>query len=693
MTGEIVISLLGCFQRVEGTALTRGYFAGCLTGLLLLSSFAWAWQLDGELAYFQGQGWRAEGIRTTLAYHPDQASLSVALAHLQLPLGFPALDDVHVICETLQQDETWLGCEAAELRVAGGRQATLGFRYRRQDGALWLQLDGLDFAPGMLDVLAESDATGWRVDIAARAFPAARLNRILREVFTTPFASASGSVDLDLELQGGEAGLQNLSMRLHSRALSFTSADGLQAAEDLQGELSGSWHFSDGDFRANLRLDAGQLYWDPVFVQPDPTTDPIELRVVGHWQSPRLRLDEWYLRHPNVIRAEGQLGLNNGRLSSAQVEVIGASVEGLYNTYLRPIFGAGHWPALSATGYIKGALLVREGALTALETSFLNIGLSLQNRAFALENLTGWLDWRADGSPQDIQINWISAYLYDIPLGALKLSAQSRGSQVQLLTPVRLPVLDGALVLERLSGQLNPLFLSLDGRLEPLSLAQFSERLGWPVLPGTVAGVVPGMSYRPGLLEVGGEILVEVFDGAIQIQQLRLQEPLGPTPRLLADLYLEQLDLGRITQVFDIGAIQGRLGGYVQDLLLENWQPQRFDALLATPPQNPGTRLISQRAVETLSSVGGAGASAALSRGVLGMFDEFRYQRLGIRCRLQAGVCQMDGVAPAGQDSYYLVEGGGLPRIDVIGYTRRVDWRDLLQRLQAAAQSGAPEIR
>ena len=71
------------------------------------------------------------------------------------------------------------------------------------------------------------------------------------------------------------------------------------------------------------------------------------------------------------------------------------------------------------------------------------------------------------------------------------------------------------------------------------------------------------------------------------------------------------------------------------------------------------------------------------------MFKSFPYKRLGIGCRLADGVCEMDGVAPA-KEGFYLLEGGGLPRIDIIGYNRMVDWRELLARLQAAARGDGP---
>ena len=61
----------------------------------------------------------------------------------------------------------------------------------------------------------------------------------------------------------------------------------------------------------------------------------------------------------------------------------------------------------------------------------------------------------------------------------------------------------------------------------------------------------------------------------------------------------------------------------------------------------------------------------------------------GIRTTSAGG---MGGVAPA-ERGYFLVEGGGLPpRIDVLGFNRRVDWEVLLGRVQRITTEG-PVIR
>ena len=82
-----------------------------------------------------------------------------------------------------------------------------------------------------------------------------------------------------------------------------------------------------------------------------------------------------------------------------------------------------------------------------------------------------------------------------------------------------------------------------------------------------------------------------------------------------------------------------------------------------------------------------------MSRSFLRFLEDFPYRRLGIRCRLENGVCHMDGVAPA-ENGYYLVQGTLLPpRLDVIGYANEVDWLSLLGRLKSITTGEGPIVR
>ena len=167
-----------------------------------------------------------------------------------------------------------------------------------------------------------------------------------------------------------------------------------------------------------------------------------------------------------------------------------------------------------------------------------------------------------------------------------------------------------------------------------------------------------------------------------------MQQPFGDTPVVSGDIALRQLDLGAITSVFDFGSITGPLDGHIDGLRLVNWQPMAFDAQLLA---GQGGR-ISQRAVNNLTSVGGGGVAAGLQGAVLKLFKTFGYKRIGLNCRLQGSVCHMSGLEPT-PDGYTIVEGSGLPHLQVIGHESDVDWPTLVRRLKAAIASGGPQVR
>jgi hypothetical protein len=111
--------------------------------------------------------------------------------------------------------------------------------------------------------------------------------------------------------------------------------------------------------------------------------------------------------------------------------------------------------------------------------------------------------------------------------------------------------------------------------------------------------------------------------------------------------------------------------------------------------------------VQNISSVGDASFVTSLQGRLIAFFDDFGYRRIGIACRLRNEVCTMSGLdgiagprsgsavftdaaadaapeeAPVGRGSFLIVSGSGVPRLNVVGYQRQVDWPTLLERLAA----------
>jgi len=376
-------------------------------------------------------------------------------------------------------------------------------------------------------------------------------------------------------------------------------------------------------------------------------------------------------------------------------------VAGLYPVYLQPLIMDGVLE-LESAGHVTGRVSWRrDGPVEAvLHMADVYLDEVCQEDTCAegelgrigLHGVNGTLRW---GEPEAIElssIRWAGGHIYRIPFGGAELEAIAQGKNIRLTRPLQVPVLDGSLSVEALAVMdldTSDLRWRFQGLLEPVSMAALTRALGWPSLGGSLSGVIPAVSYQQGKVSVAGALLVRAFDGEIVIYDLSLARPFGLVPELRAQVDVRNLSLDKLTRAFSFGKIQGRLDGYMHDLRLEDWQPAAFDARFHTPPGDSSRHRISQRAVDNLASLGGAGG--ALSRGFMRFFEEFSYDRLGLACRLRNGVCEMDGVAPA-QRGYYIVKGGGLPRIDVVGFSRRVDWKTLIQRLKDATVAGAPVV-
>ena len=218
--------------------------------------------------------------------------------------------------------------------------------------------------------------------------------------------------------------------------------------------------------------------------------------------------------------------------------------------------------------------------------------------------------------------------------------------------------------------------------------------MGWPPLTGSISGVIPSVRYDRDGLKVDGVLLARAFDGTFKIEHLQLSDLLGPLPRLSADFSVQQLDLDQLTRTFDFGRIEGKMSGYIAGLEMVAWQAQSFDAFFFTPEDDEGPHIISQRAVDNITSLSGSDIGSVLSRSYLKFFENFRYERLGIGCRLRNNVCLMNGIEAASGASYYIVKGGWMPpRLHIIGYSHEVDWPDLVSRLERVMSDNAPVIQ
>jgi hypothetical protein len=338
---------------------------------------------------------------------------------------------------------------------------------------------------------------------------------------------------------------------------------------------------------------------------------------------------------------------------------------------------------------------VKANGITSMHVAPKDLELHDNKGRLFLTRVNGDVHWAPGGGakPGGSTISWSSGGAYGLSGGAATLEFLLHGTNFALTRPTKLPVFDGGLAIDRFvianPGASN-MEVEFKGTVEPISMQKLAKAFGWPEFSGTLAASIPGVTLKDNLLEFQGNVESQVFGGRIVGSNIRLKDPLGRFPEFFADVRARDLDLGLLTQTFEVGSITGRLEVDVLGLELFGWSPTAFNARLATPKGDKSRHRISAKAVTSLANVGGGGGGVvqALQSGVLRFFDDYSYEKLGITCKLVGDICEMSGIEPAGV-GYYIVKGSGIPRIDIVGSAGRVNWNSLLSSISTAEFGGA----
>ena len=650
-------------------------------------------------------GWQLSDVDVMLeGLDSGQLELNFRIARARI--GDHQLENIQFRCADFEWLITGIECRQGRLSLssdwvdAGAVPATFSYRFHSHE--LAVSVAALPLAGGRVHLTFNQRDGDWKL--------AANLTDIILSGIADLLAVSGldfpkmeyhGTVSGTLSSSGDKSGLRNVAWRARAQGTGYSNAEGTQAAEALNMVGTGSAKPRGDTWRVQttLALKQGMLYSEPVYLEFSEAR-PLELSADLHWDAKngKLVLQALDFRQPEV--AVGRLDAVWVSGAETPLRQLGLQIEqawlpGLFENWLQPWLAGSVLEKLQTTGRLRGRIKLRDVQPQSMQLTLDDVSFSEPGGQFGVRALNGALNWDSSGAIHRSKLAWQGANFYQLQLGAAELGLESDQRSVKIEQPLVISLLDGELHVDEfeLGIEDGQLFWLLDGLLTPVSMQAFSTALGWPPLSGKLSGMVPKVRYEKGELTLGGVLLVQAFDGDITVRNLRIQQPLGLVPRLWADARLEHLDLKTLTRTFSFGRIEGRLQGRVSNLYMEAWQLVAFDAAFETPPNDRSRHRISQKAVDNISNLGGAGVSGALSRSFLRFLEDFPYKRLGIRCRLENGICHMDGVAPA-ENGYYLVQGGLLPpRLDVIGYASEVDWASLIGRLKSIIAGDAPVVR
>lgn len=670
----------------------------CLASLFALLAPVAAQALDGivlEVRELTVAGIPVKDARVRFELLGDSKTrLTVSAAEATLPQPAGKLTGLTLTCTEPVVAEPRYACDAGRFVARGGVTGALDMKvallYRTDTSVVSFSGAGQKVAGTTADFAGELDDRGWQVKASTGAASVAALRAFAKPWFELPaditgdgqatlagtFADRGQGLDMDATVRFAELSLTNEASTVVSDAV---GADLRVVAQQRGGNLNLDVKFTSG---------RGQALVDPVLF--DFGANPTELELRGTLRGNDLHVESLKLAQKDLLDLTGQGRVNlAGEMPSVSGDFRIARLQfpAGYTSYMQITLATSILGDATMGGSLSGELSLVDNGVTRLHVVPADIDLVSHQGRLHMSKIHGDVYWSPAGAVEArlSKLGWQTGGAYGLSGGAADIEFVAYGLNFALSRPTKLPVFDGAIAIETLAmGNIGApdMEVSFRGAVEPISMPLLAKAFGWPEFAGKLAATIPGVRLANDVLTFDGNVESEVFGGRITGSNIRLQDPLGNLPQFFADVRARDLDLHLLTQTFEVGSITGKLEADVLGLELFAWSPIAFDARLETPKGDKSRHRISAKAVSSLSNVGGGGGGVmqALQSGVLKFFDEYSYEKLGIRCRLVNDVCEMSGIEPAGV-GYYIVKGSGLPRIDIVGNAGRVRWSQLLSSI------------
>lgn len=655
-----------------------------------------------SIANINSESWQGKDLSVTIN-NLDQSQAKVRLEAKRLPgtvVTGQSVENFRLNCPAMQLSEKLIACKQGQLQLdnpfisAGAAGLALVYEPETQKGHV--ELSGLKLLSGKASVGVnyQQDKLVAKARLHNLSISSDSLLSFLPDSENVFEGKLSGNVSVEKRAEKITSKLD-----LSVSDIAFSNADGDFLADAVNAKIKGQYQFHNQSHYLNrlaVSMNQGELLTPWFYTDLNQRKAEFSLKTAHfnakkHWQINQLNLSDDALD----IRITGLKG-NDARVEQFQLLLPPVELKQIYGFYFLPVLSS-DLAQLSLAGKLDASITMQNGKIAAYQVNLEDTWLAHQpetgSSKFYLENLQARLHTNGvTGTDSYIQFANAS-FLDTIEFGAVKIPLETGTHSVAVSETTTLPVFDGSIMVETfdLDYSDDAPEVKFEGILTPVSLSEVSEAFGWPAMSGKVSGLIPAVSYQDGNARLAGTLLIRAFDGNILIRDVQASHLLSSWPVFSAHVEMKNIDLEKLTETFSFGKITGRVDGHVQNLQMENWHPTKFDAMLKTS-ENAGRKRISQRAVDNISNLGGAGMAGALSRSFMRFFEDFGYDKLGFTCILREGVCQMSGVEDANQ-GYYLVKGGGIPRIDVIGHNKQTDWNVLLDRLANIATSGSPTIQ
>lgn len=597
-------------------------------------------------------GFSARGIALHLGF-PAVERATLDIAHLNI--ADVEYRDVQLSCGHFRFDGRRLDCPDGELQRATTRDQPL---------------PSLPFSLSW-------NADG-RFEFSLRDIDATALSPLVKRLQRW---SPKGRIDLRLTGDREKVGLDAT-----ARDFAFTRGDGSLAGANMAFTLQATAR-REGDvwrWQADIDWHEGQL------VLPPWRRDArVRIAAAGRIDDSALDVEQARLAVADIGAVTASLRWDRERGVATEWGLVSERIDlaAALREWLQPWLDSLGLPAWQTTGSVLFAAEWREGeaygGLRRFVANLEDATLADGTDYLQFEGVTANVAWDAERA-QPAEIAVARGRFGALPLGGFRLPLVLEGRTARIEQLVA-PLLDGQFSVERLLVERDgeAWRAEFSGGIDGVSMPKLSRVLRLPRMAGRLSAHIPRIAYEHDVLAMDGALGVEVFDGGLIVHRLRVLAPFSAERHLLVDVTARDLDLGMLTRTFAFGSIEGRFDTDLHDLEMSGWQPLRFEARIDSTPGGEERRVLSIGALKDITVLGlpeeGKTIRQLPEREGFGL----AYDRIGLGAVLRDGVCTLSGIPGHDtEDRILIMQGSGIPSVDIIGYNRRIDWSALVARFR-----------
>jgi len=173
---------------------------------------------------------------------------------------------------------------------------------------------------------------------------------------------------------------------------------------------------------------------------------------------------------------------------------------------------------------------------------------------------------------------------------------------------------------------------------------------------------------------------------------MEIENPFSNLRSVKLDSHFQDIDLEQASRTFEFGRISGIVEGSATDLVITNGQPSQAVAEVHSVDKGGSSQWISVEALNKITVLSSGNSAGALYGGLAGMFDNFRYSKLGFRATLKNDKLTLRGIESRDGKEYLVVGSVIPPTVNIVSYTQEISFGELLNRLKQIRKSDKPQI-